>query len=650
MEYLQQTDYLFIFTYLIILISLGFYLRKKASRNLNNYFLGGNKLPWWAMGISGMASFFDVSGTMLIVSFLYLLGPRGLFIEFRGGAVLVLVFWLLWMGKWHYRSKCMTGAEWMSFRFGHDWDGNFARIVSAGAGIILNTGMLVYMIKGLGVFLSLFINYSPMECSFLVIIVATIYAMVSGFYGIVYIDLFQSVFLLIAVATVSILALNLIPDAESLASTAKEVTGNSNWLSSLPSINTEMPKGYKNYENLAMFAIFYLLRNVLTGMATGNDPRYFGARNERECGTLTLLWTNLMMFRWPMMIGFAVIGIYLINGLFPDQTILEQVPPLINNYFSNVTKENWPEIIAGIVNSPLNNPPELINSLANLFGTDWQQKLNLVSFEGTVNPEKIVPAVLMYYTPVGMRGLIIIAVLAASISTFNSTINTSAALFTRDIYQRFWNPEASNKLLIYITYLFIIIMVSIAFFSAFTIESVNDIWAWLMMGLGAGIIVPAFLKFYWWRFNGVGFSVGTIIGVMSAFILRYFYPYMLEWLQFCILTLIGLAASIIATYLTLPTNEKIVENFYKTTRPFGFWKPFKNKLNPELRSAMEKEHKNDLRSVPFNLVGQVLLFLMPMQLIIGTYQSFLITLPIFLICVLGMYYFWYSNLPDNGTR
>ncbi len=133
MEYLQTTDYILIFSYLLILISLGLFLRRRASKNLQNYFLGGNKLPWWAMGISGMASFFDVSGTMLIVSFLYLLGPRGLFIEFRGGAVLVLVFWLLWMGKWHYRSKCMTGAEWMAYRFGNNWDGNFARIISAGA-------------------------------------------------------------------------------------------------------------------------------------------------------------------------------------------------------------------------------------------------------------------------------------------------------------------------------------------------------------------------------------------------------------------------------------------------------------------------------------------------------------------------------------
>ena len=62
-------------------------MKKKASGSLEDYFLGGRKLPWWALGISGTAFYLDVAGTMIITSFLFLLGPRGLFIEFRGGVV-----------------------------------------------------------------------------------------------------------------------------------------------------------------------------------------------------------------------------------------------------------------------------------------------------------------------------------------------------------------------------------------------------------------------------------------------------------------------------------------------------------------------------------------------------------------------------------
>ena len=88
-------------------------------------------MRWWMLGVSGMASFLDITGTMVIVSFLYMFGPRGLYVEFRGGATIVLVFMLLWTGKWHRRSGCITGAEWMSYRFGETPGAHFARVVMA---------------------------------------------------------------------------------------------------------------------------------------------------------------------------------------------------------------------------------------------------------------------------------------------------------------------------------------------------------------------------------------------------------------------------------------------------------------------------------------------------------------------------------------
>ena len=80
MKYLNLADYSVIVIYFTALICLGLYLKEKASASLEDYFLGGRRLPWWALGISGMASFLGVTGTMIIVSFLFMLGPGGLFI------------------------------------------------------------------------------------------------------------------------------------------------------------------------------------------------------------------------------------------------------------------------------------------------------------------------------------------------------------------------------------------------------------------------------------------------------------------------------------------------------------------------------------------------------------------------------------------
>jgi len=185
MQYVRTLDYLVIAVYFLVLLSIGWHLKKQASKSIEHYFLGGKKLPWWALGVSGMAAWLDMTGTMLIVSFLYLLGPRGLYIELRGGVGLVLVFMMIWVGKWHRRSGVMTGAEWMIFRFGKDKWGTFARLSQVFAQLIFAVGMLAYAIKGIGIFLSMFLPFTPLTCSLIIIGITTIYTLQAGFYGVV---------------------------------------------------------------------------------------------------------------------------------------------------------------------------------------------------------------------------------------------------------------------------------------------------------------------------------------------------------------------------------------------------------------------------------------------------------------------------------
>ena len=161
MDYLGTFDYAVIAVYFALLVGLGFCLKKRATASLEDYLVGGRRLPWWALGTSGMAHFFDMTGTMVIVSFLFLLGPRGLFIEFRGGAVLVLVFFMIWAGKWIRRSQCLTAAEWMIYRFGDGFGGRFAQVVSVVANVVGTIGMLAYLMKGAGLFLSMLLPSSP---------------------------------------------------------------------------------------------------------------------------------------------------------------------------------------------------------------------------------------------------------------------------------------------------------------------------------------------------------------------------------------------------------------------------------------------------------------------------------------------------------
>jgi hypothetical protein len=124
-----------------------------------------------------------------------------------------------------------------------------------------------------------------------------------------------------------------------------------------------------------------------------------------------------------MMIGLAIMGLFLVGGLFPDQSVLTQVADLIKAHIQNIPKERWADTLADIQNFPDRFSPDLVSGIQSLLRDNWQSKLHLVSYEGTVNAERIVPAVILLSLPVGIRGFMLIAFVAAALSSFNASVN-----------------------------------------------------------------------------------------------------------------------------------------------------------------------------------------------------------------------------------
>ena len=658
MEFLNTVDYSIIGLYFLVIIGISLYLRKRASKDLDSYFLGERNLPWWMLGVSGMASMVDMTGTMIAVSFIFMLGTRGLYIEgFRGAACLFLTVVLVFTGKYHRRSGCMTGADWMVFRFGDGFGGKFARLVMAISKITWAVGMTAYLVKGAGLFLSMFIPIQPWQCALIMVGIGTLYIMIAGFYGVVFADVFQSSIILSAVIVITTMAVTRVTGYTGFASLAAEITHNPDWMSSKLSVMATMPDGYKIYETMMIFAAFYLLKAVFNGMGMGDDPKYFGARSDRECGTLSFMWTWLMMFRWPLMMGFAVLGIFLVKDLFDTTQSISAATALIKANFGAIDKNVWVEYTTKVIRYP-EQFPALVEGLKGIFGDAWAAKLPLVSFEGTVDPERIVPAVIVNMIPIGYRGFLLTALIAALVSTFGGTINMVTAFFTKDIYQAHIRPKAGNKELIYASWVFCVTIVGIGFIFGYYAKNINDIWGWVTMALIGGITAPLFLRFYWWRFNGGGFAIGTLCGMIGAVVLRLVKGKLeatagLEWIAdekwyFCILLGIGLIGSILGTYMTRPTAKNVIENFYKKTLPIGFWGPMKNRLPVITRAKVEKEHFNDILALPFVILWMITLFMLPMQAIIGAWGYFKITAVIFVISLIGMYIFWYTKLPKKN--
>lgn len=330
MHSLSWLDYVIIVGYFSISLVAGLLMARKAKASLNNYFLGGRTLPWYLLGVAGMANWFDLTGTMIITSFLYMLGPRGLYVEFRGGACLVLAFMIAYTGKWHRRSGCMTGADWMTYRFGVGKIAESVRLLTAVLAILGSVMMLAYLIRGASLFLGMFFPFPPAATTLILLIFTTFYTVSSGFYGVVLTDLVQGFIIILASLIIGFMAWHMVPNNLSLATTAQQVTGNLNWTDSRVSLHTTMPPGYEAYQPLLMIATFYLLRNVLGGLGTGAENRYFGARSDRDCGLQSVLQGVMVMFRWPLMIGFAIMGIYLVKSLYPNMDEVLKAATLVH--------------------------------------------------------------------------------------------------------------------------------------------------------------------------------------------------------------------------------------------------------------------------------------------------------------------------------
>ncbi|MEL6276203.1 MAG: sodium:solute symporter, partial [Bacteroidota bacterium] len=115
---LHWLDIAIILAYIIATLVIGFYISKRASKSMQNYFLGGNQIPWYALGLSNASGMFDISGTMWMVTLLFVYGVKSVWIPWLW-PVFNQIFMMIFLSIWLRRSGVMTGAEWIRFRFGN---------------------------------------------------------------------------------------------------------------------------------------------------------------------------------------------------------------------------------------------------------------------------------------------------------------------------------------------------------------------------------------------------------------------------------------------------------------------------------------------------------------------------------------------------
>lgn len=595
-------DYTIVVVYLSAIVVVGLIMQRRASVGIDSYFLGNRRLPWWVLGASGMASNLDVSGTMINTAFIFAMGASGFFVEIRGGVTLIMAFLMIFQGKWNRRAQVMTLAEWMHFRFGKGREGDVARVIAALSIIIVTIAMITYFAIGSGKFVGEFLGIpafwglsSQFWAATLMIVLAMIYTVASGLYGVVWTDVFQGLLIFGTIAYVCAIAFFKfdLPETFLVSVPLRDggfqaiETTRAAWTNVIPPWKWDFAPEttYSIYNLFGVAILFYLIKVTIEGSGGTSQymiQRFFASRSDRESGLLSLFWTFLLSFRWPFIMAIAVMGV--------------------------------------------------------VFGS-----------QGSViqDPESVLPVVINQLVPVGIKGLLIAGLMAAAMSTFDSTVNAGAAYWVKDLYQTYLNPNATERQLMRHSRWASIILVVLGLLFTLTIRNINEIWGWITSSLGAGLLIPTLARWYWWRMNGYGFAWGTVAGMVAAVVQRLLWPDIPEYFAFSIATLSSLAGLILGTFATQPTDEDVLFEFYRRTRPFGFWGPVRKKLAPEVLRQIDQENRRDKLSTVFAVPWQIVLFLTGMTVIMKRWDEFAWLLLLLVGLSAGLYFNWFRHLSEE---
>src|SRR5580658_8494272 len=518
--HLHVIDIAIIAAYLLSTVVIGYWVSHRASQSMQNYFLGGNAMPWYMLGISNASGMFDISGTMLLVSWMFVYGLKSVWIPWLW-PTFNQIFLMVYLSAWLRRSKVMTGAEWIKTRFGTGTGAQLSHLIVVIYAFVSIIGFFSYAFKGIGKFAQTFLPWhlSANEYALILIAITAIYVIKGGMISVVITEVVQFFILSIASFSVGIIAMSKVaPEMFHRVVPAgwdNIFFGwhlNLDWNTLLPAANDKIAQD--GYGLFGFFVIMLLFKGIPIS-AAGPAPNYdmqrvLSAKTPREASMMSA-WVNLVLTP-PRY--FLVIGLTVLTAAFLGD--------------------------------------------------------NIRAMGGGMDFELVLPAALEKFVPSGLLGLLIAGLLAAFMSNFAGTVNAAPPYFVNDIYKRYIRPDAPPRTYVRLSYLSSFAVVVIGVLIGWNVTSVNAVVVWIVSGLWGGYTASNVLKWYWWRFNGYGYFWGMVAGISSSLVLpktiaqvpvvqSLLATYSINMdvvIIFPVVLLISLIGCLLGTFLTKPESDE----------------------------------------------------------------------------------------------
>ncbi|MCF6270078.1 MAG: Na+:solute symporter [Melioribacteraceae bacterium] len=542
----QPIDIAIIVVFFLIVLGIGYKASKTAGKSSSEFFLSGRNMPWWLLGVSMVAATFSADTPNLVTDIVRNNGVAGNWVWWAflfTGMLTVFVYAKLWR-----RSEVMTDLEFYELRY----SGKMASFLRGFRAIYLGVFFNV-MIMGsvslaaikIGSVMFGIDKYTTITiASFAVVL----YATMGGLKGVIWADFFQfgiAMFGSIAAAVVAVNQPQIGGLTELFAHPALE--GKLNFL---PDFN--------NTEVLIPLFVIPVAIQWWNVWYPGAEPggggyiaqRMLSAKDERNAVGATLFFNvaHYALRPWPWIIV-ALCSII----LFPQLSD-------IHSQFPNISEQYLKDDIAY--------------------------------------------PVMMTLLPSGLFGLVVASLVAAYMSTIGTHLNWGSSYVVNDFYKRFIKPEASEKELVRMGRMLTVVLMILAAVVSLWLENAKQAFD-ILLQIGAGTGLIFILRWFWWRINAFTEISAMIISFVVAISFQFIFPEVEagaqpEWWQTSHWQLVlGITITtfswLLVTYLTKPTDHKVLKNFVLLTRPGGNgWKAINEEIESEGHPKIENNFTTEL--------------------------------------------------------
>lgn len=519
---LSIVDWLVIFIYFALNVSIGLYLRKRATASTEDYFVGGRKVTWWLAGTSMVATTFAADTPLAVTGMVASYGIAGNWLWWNmlmSGMLTVFFYARLWR-----RAGVVTDVEFTEIRYSGKPAAFLRGFRALYLGLPINCIIVGWVNLAMVKILMIIFGITKLEALLIVfglMLITAAVSTLSGLWGVLVMDLFQFTLVMGMMIVLAVFAVHAVGGMDGLmlklqaldAVKAGTGGGEGSILSFIPDVGSVwMP--------MITFMV-YLAVNWWATWYPGAEPggggyiaqRILSAKDEKH-SLLATLWFNIAHYA---------------------------VRP-------------WPWILVALCS-------------VILYPTLADKESGFVKV--IVDPQVF---------PGALRGLIIAAFLAAYMSTITTQLNWGASYLVNDFYRRFLIRGRSERHYVTISQLSTLFIMLASCVVTYYQDSIAGAWKFLI-AISAGTGSVFLLRWFWWRINAWSEVSAMTASFFVSIMLQFYFKLDSDHpVQFAWIVLITVFCStiiwIMVTAVTAPEKETVLISFYRRVRPgASLWGP-----------------------------------------------------------------------------